>query len=164
MRARPGLRIAGAWDPFECAVRALLGQQVSVRRPHAGGAPGRAHGERSPAAPTASRTCFRRRTRSRAPDSATLGALARAVAGGALDLTGPSDEAVTGLLRVALGVDAAEEVALRALGEPDAFPAGDPILRRAAGCATARELSARAEAWRPWRGYAAIHLYAAARR
>jgi AraC family transcriptional regulator of adaptative response / DNA-3-methyladenine glycosylase II len=57
-------------------------------------------------------------------------------------------------------------VALRALGEPDAFPAADLVLRRAAAgdgpALTARALAARAEAWRPWRGYAVFHLWGAA--
>jgi len=51
---------------------------------------------------------------------------------------------------------------MRALGEPDAFPAGDLGLRRALG-ATERELEARAEAWRPWRAYAAMHLWSGGR-
>jgi len=48
---------------------------------------------------------------------------------------------------------------MRALGEPDAFPPGDLILQRAAGCCTRRQMEARAEAWRPWRAYAAMHLW-----
>jgi AraC family transcriptional regulator of adaptative response / DNA-3-methyladenine glycosylase II len=65
-----------------------------------------------------------------------------------------------------LGRWTAQYVALRALGEPDAFPAADLVLRRmAAGGGTpltARALEARAEAWRPWRGYAVLHLWRAA--
>jgi 3-methyladenine DNA glycosylase/8-oxoguanine DNA glycosylase len=61
----------------------------------------------------------------------------------------------------------AEYVVLRALNEPDAFPAGDLILRRVAGgtdaALTETALEARAETWRPWRGYAAVHLWAQAR-
>jgi len=57
-------------------------------------------------------------------------------------------------------------VALRALGEPDAFPAADLVLRKAAAgdgpALTARALAARAEAWRPWRSYAVFHLWGAA--
>jgi AraC family transcriptional regulator of adaptative response / DNA-3-methyladenine glycosylase II len=66
------------------------------------------------------------------------------------------------------GAWTAQYVALRALGEPDAFPAADLVLRRvaAAGGAplTARALEARAEVWRPWRGYAVMHLWGAAGR
>jgi AraC family transcriptional regulator of adaptative response / DNA-3-methyladenine glycosylase II len=62
-----------------------------------------------------------------------------------------------------IGTWTAEYVALR-LGEGDAFPAGDLGLRRALATdgrgPTARELAARAEAWRPWRAYAAVHLWA----
>jgi AraC family transcriptional regulator, regulatory protein of adaptative response / DNA-3-methyladenine glycosylase II len=57
-------------------------------------------------------------------------------------------------------------VALRALGEPDALPTGDLVLRRLAAAAgrllSARELEARARAWQPWRGYAVMHLWRAA--
>jgi AraC family transcriptional regulator of adaptative response / DNA-3-methyladenine glycosylase II len=57
-------------------------------------------------------------------------------------------------------------VALRALGEPDAFPAADLVLRRMSGPdgapLTTRALEARAEVWRPWRGYAVMHLWRAA--
>jgi AraC family transcriptional regulator of adaptative response / DNA-3-methyladenine glycosylase II len=57
----------------------------------------------------------------------------------------------------------AQYVSLRALGEPDAFLSGDLVLRRVAGVdgspLTARLLEARAEAWRPWRGYAVLHLW-----
>jgi AraC family transcriptional regulator of adaptative response / DNA-3-methyladenine glycosylase II len=60
----------------------------------------------------------------------------------------------------------AQYVALRALGEPDAFPAADLVLRRVAGAGgeplTAGALEQRAEPWRPWRGYAVFHLWAAA--
>ena len=58
-----------------------------------------------------------------------------------------------------IGSWTAQYIAMRALGEPDAFPAGDLILQRAAGCRSARELEARAEAWRPWRAYAVIQLW-----
>jgi AraC family transcriptional regulator of adaptative response / DNA-3-methyladenine glycosylase II len=56
-----------------------------------------------------------------------------------------------------------EYVAMRAGGEPDAFPAGDLILQRAAVCKTAKELELRSQAWRPWRAYAAIHLWQGAK-
>ncbi len=87
------------------------------------------------------------------------------MADGRLDLRGPSDEVVAGLRALpGFGDWTAQYVALRALGEPDAFPSGDLVLRRAAGepPLSARALDARAEAWRPWRGYAVFHLWAAA--
>jgi AraC family transcriptional regulator of adaptative response / DNA-3-methyladenine glycosylase II len=99
--------------------------------------------------------------------SRALSALAHAVAGGRLDLRAPADEVVAGLVALpGIGDWTAQYVALRALGEPDAFPAGDLVLRKAAAgggpALTARALAARAEAWRPWRGYAVFHLWGAA--
>ena len=58
-----------------------------------------------------------------------------------------------------IGPWTAAYVAMRALGAPDAFPDGDLALRRALGDIPAREASLRAEAWRPWRAYAAMHLW-----
>ena len=93
--------------------------------------------------------------------------LARAVADGRVDLDAPIED-VTAALRALPGLDArtVQEILLRALGEPDAFPAGDPILRRVAAGGRApispRALEALADAWRPWRGYAAFHLWSAA--
>jgi AraC family transcriptional regulator of adaptative response / DNA-3-methyladenine glycosylase II len=58
----------------------------------------------------------------------------------------------------------AEVVAMRALGEPDAFPASDLGVLRALGASSAPEAEARAEAWRPWRSYAVMHLWALAAR
>jgi AraC family transcriptional regulator of adaptative response / DNA-3-methyladenine glycosylase II len=97
-----------------------------------------------------------------------LRALAGAVASGALDLDGgQAPDAVRRALLALPGVGpwTAEYVALRALGEPDAFPASDLGLRRALGrrgqpLATAA-LARRAEHWQPWRGYAAVLLWTA---
>ena len=90
-----------------------------------------------------------------------LRALAAAVARGDLELApGADPDAVREALLALPGIGAwtAELVLLRALGEPDAFPAGDLGLRRALGC-DARALERRAERWRPWRGYAAMLLW-----
>jgi len=99
--------------------------------------------------------------------SRALKALADAVAEGRLDLRAPADEVVAGLVALpGIGDWTAQYVALRAFGEPDAFPAADLVLRKAAAAdgrpLTARALAARAEAWRPWRGYAVFHLWGAA--
>ena len=98
--------------------------------------------------------------------SEALGALARAVASGALDLEGGQapDEVREQLLALpGIGPWTAEYVALRALGEPDAFPASDLGLRRALGPVgrplAVAELEERAKAWQPWRGYAAVLLW-----
>ena len=178
VRRRPGLRLPGAWDPFECAVRAVVGQQVSVAagrtlvsrlvtrtgtslaRPMDGlthlfpGAVDLAGADLSGLGLTSAR----RRT---------LTALARAVAEDRLDLHGPADEVRAALVALpGIGEWTAEYVALRGLGEPDAFPAADLVLRRAAARGRRpldpRALAARAEAWRPWRGYAVFHLWDAA--
>jgi AraC family transcriptional regulator of adaptative response / DNA-3-methyladenine glycosylase II len=78
----------------------------------------------------------------------------------ALDGTRSTDETRARLLAIAgVGEWTAEYVAMRALGEPDAFPSSDLGLLRAYGGETARSLAARAEAWRPWRAYAAMHLW-----
>jgi AraC family transcriptional regulator of adaptative response / DNA-3-methyladenine glycosylase II len=97
----------------------------------------------------------------------TLRALAEAVAGGRLDLRAGAEEVVASLRGLAgVGDWTAQYVALRALGEPDAFPAADLVLRRVAGGRggplTPRALEQRALSWRPWRGYAVFHLWAAA--
>jgi AraC family transcriptional regulator of adaptative response / DNA-3-methyladenine glycosylase II len=97
----------------------------------------------------------------------SINALARAVASGALDFAAPADEVAARLAALpGCGPWTASYISLRALGEPDAFPAGDLVLRRqAAGPAepplTSRALAERAEAWRPWRGYATLHLWSA---
>jgi AraC family transcriptional regulator of adaptative response / DNA-3-methyladenine glycosylase II len=177
LRRRPGLRIPGAWDPFECAVRAVLGQQVSVAaaRTLAARLVERAGGrlERpidgltrvfpSPRALAGADLDGLGLTAARA---GTIAGLARAVADGRLDLDGPPDAVRKGLVGLAgIGEWTADYVALRALGEPDALPIGDLVLRKAAGGGRAlaeRELATRAEAWRPWRAYAAILLWGAA--
>lgn len=102
-------------------------------------------------------------TRARA---AALRGFARAVAGGTLELdafTGPGDalERLTAL--PGIGEWTAQYLAMRALGEPDAFPAGDLGVRRALAAGGAlpaeRQVLARAEAWRPWRAYATLALW-----
>jgi len=174
---RPGLRIPGAWDPFECAVRAILGQQVSVAagrtylarlvsrvgRPVATGLDGLTHLFPSPQSLATADLDGLGLTGARVR---TLSALARACAGG-LDLSGPMNDVVGALGALpGIGTWTTQYVALRGLGEPDAFPAGDLVLRRAASAdgrpLTPRELEALGDAWRPWRGYAAVHLWRAA--
>jgi AraC family transcriptional regulator of adaptative response / DNA-3-methyladenine glycosylase II len=175
LRHRPGLRIPGAWDPFECAVRAVLGQQVTVdagvtlasrlvarlgRRIAGGDA--LTHLFPSPAALAAASLEGLGMPAARA---AALRALAEAVVTGAVDFQRPADEVIVALQAVrGIGRWTAQYVALRALGEPDAFPDGDLVLRAAAGGASgplsARALAERAEAWQPWRGYAVLHLWA----
>ncbi|HEX5854075.1 MAG TPA: AlkA N-terminal domain-containing protein, partial [Thermoanaerobaculia bacterium] len=176
--ARPGLRVPGAWDPFELAVRAILGQQVSVRgaRTLAGrlvaafGRPlpgermdGLTHVFPSPAVLAAADLSGIGVSRARA---AAIRTLAGAVHAGSLELAAPRgldefENRMTALPGV--GPWTAHIVALRAFGEPDAFPAGDLGLRRAletAGLpADAAALRARAASWSPFRAYATLHLW-----
>jgi AraC family transcriptional regulator of adaptative response / DNA-3-methyladenine glycosylase II len=92
----------------------------------------------------------------------TIRVLAGRVADGAIALGSGIDAAATlSALRALPCIVAwtAQYVAMRALGEPDAFPSGDRVLRRMAGAPTARELERRSEAWRPWRAYAVMLLW-----
>lgn len=179
VRGLPGLRIPGAWDPFECAVRAVLGQQVSVaaartltaRLVARCGTPlvtafdaGLSHLFPSPAALAVADLDGLGITGARI---AALRALAEAVASGRLDFRAPSDEVMPALLALpGFGDWTVQYLAMRALGVPDAFPAGDLVLRQRAGQPgaplSARALAERAEAWRPWRGYAVLHLWRSA--
>ncbi|MBS2532333.1 DNA-3-methyladenine glycosylase 2 family protein [Catenulispora sp. NF23] len=214
--ARPGLRVPGAVDGFEIAVRAVLGQQISVAAartmaarvvqrfsavelaaeaalvpPGTGAGPAVAGPEvaAASAGSTAEASHFvdnqavlnpfprpetlaegdyeglglTRRT------AATLRALATAVAGGELTLDRGVDraQARAKLLAVSgIGPWTADYIALRVFGDPDAFPVGDLIVRRQAERlglpGTEKALLEHAEGWRPWRAYAALHLWAAA--
>jgi AraC family transcriptional regulator of adaptative response / DNA-3-methyladenine glycosylase II len=178
-RAIPGagVRVPGAWDPFELGVRALLGQQVSVaaagtlaaRLVRSCGAPLPApvgpltHLFPAPAAVAAAPLERLGLTRARA---AALRAFAAAVADGTLDLDGLGglDDAVARLAAMpGIGPWTAQVIALRALREPDAFPAGDLGVRRALAAngelPGEKEVLRRAERWRPWRAYAAVALW-----
>ena len=175
---RPGLRIPGAWDPFETAVRAVLGQQVSVRAATtlAGRIVARFGGE-LPGLPAGgpSRSFPGAAVLARA-DIGSVGlpasraeairSLARCVAEGRVDLEGARGAAEMERELTALpgiGPWTAQYLAMRVLGEPDAFPDGDLGLVRALerlGAGPARAgLVRRAEAWRPWRAYATLHLW-----
>lgn len=178
--AFPGLRVPGAFDAFELAVRAILGQQVSVA------------GATTLAKRLAQRfgdqadTPFPQLTHhfplssvlasAEAGDIASIGLpqaragtirnLAGFAAHGGLDMPpGLSlDEAVARLKTVrGIGDWTAHYIALRALRFPDAFPAGDLGLQKAAagdaGRLTEKQLTARARQWSPWRGYAALALW-----
>ncbi|MFI4967289.1 MAG: DNA-3-methyladenine glycosylase 2 family protein [Gammaproteobacteria bacterium] len=176
LKRRPGLRVPGAWDGFEIAVRAVLGQQVSVAaaRTFAGrivtacGTPlATASGGISHLFPTP--TVLADADLSKigltGARTATLKALGKAVRDGAVNLEN-GDDVRQALLEVpGIGRWTAEYVAMRGLSDPDAFPAGDLVLQRMAGedkRLTERQLLERAEQWRPWRAYAVLHLWRAA--
>ncbi|MGO4573027.1 AlkA N-terminal domain-containing protein [Microvirga sp. 2TAF3] len=181
--ARPGLRAPGAWDGFELAVRAILGQQITV--PAATKLAGRlvtAFGVeiQDPAARALRLThSFPSPSALAEADIAALGLMPGARARALTSLAGAvaADPALLGPYRDLEGAIAqlrslpgigewtAQYIAIRALREPDAFPAADVGLLRAMADAngqrpTAAELLIRAEGWRPWRAYAAIHLWA----
>lgn len=174
-----GVRVPGAWDPFEHAVRALLGQQVTVAGACtlAGRVVARL-GEPLPASLAGGALTHTFPTPERLAEGSldqlgitgarvrAIRELARAVASGALDLGAATtlDETIARLCALpGFGDWTAQYVALRGLGEPDAFPAGDlgvkKALARGGVPATERDALARAERWRPWRGYAVIALW-----
>jgi AraC family transcriptional regulator, regulatory protein of adaptative response / DNA-3-methyladenine glycosylase II len=180
IEARPGLRVPGAWDPFELAVRAIVGQQISVvgARTIAGRIVERA-GERIRATSGHVQALFPRPEQLAVADLDAIGmpgarvrsivGLASAVANdpSILAPTGDLDADVARLRSLpGIGEWTAQYIALRGLKHPDAFPASDlGLLRamadRAGRRPTAPELLARAEAWRPYRAYAAQHLWSA---
>ena len=91
------------------------------------------------------------------PGSSTLAA---AFASQRVDLTRGLDESVACLCAIeGIGPWTAHYISMRAANEPDAFPSSDLGLLKAAGKITQRQLEARAEAWRPWRAYAAMNLW-----
>ncbi|TCV91318.1 DNA-3-methyladenine glycosylase II [Luteibacter rhizovicinus] len=178
VRRRPGLRLPGGWDGFEIAVRAILGQQVSVaaartlatRLVDRYGAqladpaiPGldRLFPEPAALADVDLRTIGL--TTSRA---ATVNGMAAAVRDGRVDFR--ADRTLDDLVAhwtalPGIGDWTAQYLAMRALGHPDAFPAADLILRRAASTdgipLSTKALTTLAEGWRPWRAYAVMHLW-----
>jgi AraC family transcriptional regulator, regulatory protein of adaptative response / DNA-3-methyladenine glycosylase II len=180
--ARPGLRVPGAWDGFELAVRAVLGQQLTVAA--AVGLAGKLVARyglplAGPGLETEGLThVFPRPEHLASADltslgmprarAATLASLAAAVLADPQILgAGRSLAECVAELRALPGMGewTAQYIAMRELREPDAFPAGDIGLLRALTDAegerpTSRELLARAERWRPWRAYAAQHLWA----
>ncbi|MGH8496813.1 MAG: AlkA N-terminal domain-containing protein [Gammaproteobacteria bacterium] len=178
VRQHPGLRIPGAWDPFECAIGAVLGRQVcgATALKWAGRLVARA-GEAIDGSTEGLTHLFPKPDALAKADLNGLGisrpriralhALARAVGSGALNFQAPVEDVISAIASLPdCGHWIAQYVALRALDEPDAFPSTDPILRRMAATGnvplTSRALEARAETWRPWRGYAALHLWRAA--
>jgi len=178
--ARQGLRVPGAWDPFELAVRAIIGQQVSVAgaRTIAGRIVARA-GDRLPSPTGGIEGLFPTPEQLAAADLSAIGmpgARARAIVGfasavaadpGLLAQSDELDEIVRRLKALpGIGEWTAQYVALRGLKHPDAFPASDlGILRALAGPdgrrPTPAQVLARADPWRPYRAYAAQHLWSA---
>ncbi|WP_337189917.1 DNA-3-methyladenine glycosylase family protein [Rathayibacter rathayi] len=171
--ARPGLRATQYPEAFEAAVMAVLGQQVSV-------AAARTFGGRTAAAfgvqGERGLLAFPTPTALLAPEfealrsaigitnarARTVRAVAAAFAAGpVLDRAGDRAQQRRVLLAIpGVGPWTADYLALRFLGDPDAFPAGDLVLRKALGRVSTAEAEAASQAWRPHRAYAAFHLWA----
>ncbi len=172
----PGLRVPGAWDGFELAVRAILGQQVSVAAASTlAGRIAQKLGEPLSVSDSAGLTFV-------FPDARVLAdaglrglprvragairSLAQAVVSGRVTLSGTEEATLASVAHIrGVGEWTVQYVAMRALREPDAFPANDLALLATAGEGsplTPTALRERAERWRPWRAYAAVYLWRAA--
>jgi AraC family transcriptional regulator of adaptative response / DNA-3-methyladenine glycosylase II len=179
VRRRPGLRVPGGWDAFEIAVRAVLGQQITVRAAtqlagrlvaaigesifEQSQIPGLTH-----AFPPADRFTADSMSRLGIPRSrvAALAGIADAIQADPhlFDPRPDLDQTIAHLRKLpGIGEWTAQYIAMRAMGESDAFPAGDVGLQRALverdGRPTASQLLALSEQWRPWRAYAVLHLW-----
>jgi AraC family transcriptional regulator of adaptative response / DNA-3-methyladenine glycosylase II len=177
IRRWPGQRLPGAWDGFELAVRAILGQQVSVAAARTLAARVAAtHGTPFAAGEAVGLTALFPTPQALvdAPleqlgiiraRASTIRGLAQAVLDGRIAFRAEQSLAAFEADLVALpgiGPWTAHYIAMRALAQPDAFPAADLILRRAAGqgrTLSTRELETLSEEWRPWRAYAVMLLW-----
>lgn len=174
--SRPGLRLPGSFDPFEIAVRAILGQQVTVKGATTLASRFSARFGEPIVTPFSSLVrltpTVERLSTVSASDVAALGmpraraesivSLAQAMRAGRVSF-GPRtsyESLVRDLVALpGIGEWTAEYVAMRALGWPDAFPASDLGIRKAMGAPSSAKARSRAEAYRPWRSYAAVHLW-----
>jgi len=178
VKRRPGLRVPGGWGGFEVAVRAVLGQQVSVAAARTLATrlvqrfgvvfqtpvgEGLTHAFPTPEALAEADLTALGITSARAD---TIRGIARAMLQGRIDLR--IDQTLDAFVErwtalPGIGAWTAHYIAMRALSHPDAFPADDLILRRVAGAPgvplTARALTQRAQEWRPWRAYAVTHMW-----
>ena len=166
--AHAGIRLPGAWDPFELAVRAILGQQISVTAATTmagrvaarwGEAVATEHGvDRLFPWPATLSDADLEDVGIIAARARTIRELAKQVCAGTLSFESPT---VLDDLRTIAGIGdwTAQYIAMRALNDADAFPAGDLVLRRMAGDCTAPVLDRRSQRWRPWRAYAVMLLW-----
>lgn len=178
MKRHTGLRVPGAWDGFELAVRAILGQQVTVRGATTlagrlaqefgepltcSNASGLTHVFPQPGVLAKAKLAGLPQAR-----ALSIRSLAQATLAGEMtfDHRLPGNELLARFTRIkGIGDWTAQYVAMRALGDPDAFPASDLVLLRMAGEGKSLKPAAllkRAEAWQPWRAYAAMLLWRAA--
>jgi AraC family transcriptional regulator of adaptative response / DNA-3-methyladenine glycosylase II len=175
LKETPGMRVPGAWDAFETSVRAVLGQQVSVagastiagRLVDKFGTPAnvnhpslRAH---FPAPAALAESSIQKIAALGMPASRaeTIRSLARFAKDGGLNRA-PGDTMASRVQSMTelkgIGDWTAQYVAMRVFRDPDAFPAGDLGLRKAAKT-DARSLMHQSQSWRPWRAYAAMYLW-----
>ncbi|HXT13740.1 MAG TPA: AlkA N-terminal domain-containing protein [Candidatus Angelobacter sp.] len=178
IKASPGLRVPGAFNGFELGLRAILGQQVTVKSATAiacrfaeafGESIATPFPDLNRLTPAASRIA-----KVSVDDIARLGivrsransilALAQAHVSGKLSLDGgihrDPDETIARLAELpGVGQWTAHYIAMRALRWPDAFPKEDIAVRKSLGGVTARQAEELSQAWRPWRSYAVLHLW-----
>jgi AraC family transcriptional regulator of adaptative response / DNA-3-methyladenine glycosylase II len=176
VKLNPGLRVPGAFDGFELAVRAILGQQVTVKA--ATTLVGRftaAFGEKcTPPFPELAHLCPTpaRIARVNVSDIARLGivsvragsiiAMAQAIVAGRLHLEAGANPETTIAQLVAMpgiGPWTAHYMAMRILRWPDAFPKGDVAVLNNLGGVTSRQADEMSQAWRPWRSYAVLYIW-----
>ncbi len=173
IHGEPGLRVPGCWNGFELTVQAILGQHMAVEGANTllvgriatlfgqpfSGQSGLTHIFPTPEVLADANLTSIGLAEKRAQ---AIRALARAICDGHIRFEGMNhaDDFLARLVEIT-GIcnGTAQYVAMRALGEPDALPAGDPGLLRALGLRTAGELEKRAEVWRPWRSYATMYLW-----
>ena len=172
IKANPGLRVPGSWNGFELGVRAILGQQITMRGATTlAGRLVKKFGHSFSSANGLTQI-FPEPEILAAADVASIGltqARARTIQAFARFMLHPqhsvkeladSNEFLEQLCRIpGLGQWTAQYFAMRALGDPDAFPSGDLGLLRELGLKSAHELERRAEVWRPWRAYAAMYIW-----
>jgi AraC family transcriptional regulator of adaptative response / DNA-3-methyladenine glycosylase II len=161
LRARPGLRVPVGFDPWETAVRAIVGQRISVAATRTLLARMIAADGRFPSAATLAEADLHGVGLTR-QGSTSIRALARAVCDGRVHFrAGQSLEASVAALEQLPGIGpwTAHYIAMRALGHPDAYPIADLVVRRALGDPTPKRERELAEAWRPWRSYVVLHLW-----
>ena len=167
VKRHPGLRIPGSWDAFECTIRAIVGEaSLRTRSPEnsrpdvatkalarlvewAGTPIDAAADGLTHLFPSASQLAAAplEHLGISATRSDTLRRVSRAMLDGSLDFGASTDEVTRTLALQGVGEAIAQYVAMRALGDPDTFPISDQATQT------------RAEAWRPWRSYAALHLW-----
>jgi 3-methyladenine DNA glycosylase/8-oxoguanine DNA glycosylase len=159
IRKLPGLRVPGCWEPFELCLRVILGQQVTVKGAHTlmGRLAARCPGLQASQVADMDLGSLGVPTRR----AQTLRTLAERVAAGEIRFDRRQwDETAAQLASVpGFGPWTLQYLAIRLGRNPDAFPEQDLGLLRATGATTVRDLFGMAEAWRPYRGYAAMYLW-----